>query len=375
MKLRGLALGFLFVVAVGLVLFGAQAPQYVHLSWQHDPTTTMTIMWRTDTDVTDSVVEYGPTDNYGMSASGTVETYTYARKEILWHTVELTGLTPNTTYHYRCGAEGNWSDDYYFKTAPEYGPRNMLRIAVFGDSRGGWDTLAQIFQVVKKERVQLIVFTGDFTNGAAQMEYDKFFSAGEGVLEYIPFMPVHGNHEMGLETYFGEFALPGNERYFSYDYGPIHFTYLYSFSEPEAVTQRPWMLQDLRGTTKPWKIIVAHKTIYSAGGGHGITPYLLDHWVDIFDKTGVDIYFNGHDHDYERSWPIKSGRIDADGTVYLTTGGAGAPLVDVGRGWWTAVSESSYHYIMLLVRPTQISMTVKRLDGSVLDSTMFLKNR
>ena len=32
-------------------------------------------------------------------------------------------------------------------------------------------------------------------------------------------------------------------------------------------------------------------TIYSAGGGHGITPYLLDHWVDIFDKTGVDIYF------------------------------------------------------------------------------------
>jgi len=371
--MRKLVLSILFVAAVGLVLFAGQAPQYIHLSWQHDPTTTMTVMWNTNTNVTDSVVEYGPTNKYGTSVTGTTETYIYAKQEVLWHTVELTGLTPNKTYHYRCGTEGNWSDDYSFKTAPEYGPRNMLRIAVFGDSRGGWDELAQIFQAARKDRAQLIVFNGDFTNGAAQAEYDKFFPAGKGVLEYIPFMPVHGNHEMGLPTYFGEFALPGNEKYFSYDYGPIHFTYLYSFSETEVVAQRPWMLKDLRGTTLPWKIVVAHKTIYSAGDGHGITPYLMDHWVDIFDKTGVDVYFNGHDHDYERSWPIKHGQIDADGTIYITTGGAGAPLAVAGRGWWTAVSEGSHHYIMLLVRPTQILVTVKRLDGSILDKFTLIK--
>ena len=130
-----------------------------------------------------------------------MESYTYARGQVAWHTVEITGLAPGTTYHYRCGGPGGWSGDYSFTTAPEYGPRNLLRIAVFGDSRGGWDTLQQVFQAVKKERADLIVFTGDFTNGASQYEYDKFFAAGAGVLEGIPFMPVHGNHEMGLQTY------------------------------------------------------------------------------------------------------------------------------------------------------------------------------
>jgi len=532
---RKLLLSVLLMLGVGFALIVNQSPQYIHLSWQHDPTTTMTIMWRTGSDVTDSVVEYGRTAQYGSVAIGTTEPYFirtpghvlskeqviqlltstpyssssqvrfpfyafgtseklyalvlvskegnlllwpdgrletlvghklvdkdgdgtpdildgnprlglkdiaahyaqlqslkvpwekgwlclatlrefgyfipqyrydpkkdvlinqqtgkvyypkngrfvaqdgealspgWAYEKAMWHVVELTGLEPNTVYHYRCGAEGKWSSDYYFRTAPKYSSNTVVKIAVFGDSRGGWNALAECFQAAKKEGAQLIVFTGDLTNEATQPEYDGFFSASRGVLEYIPFMPVHGNHERELITYFGEFALPGNEKYFSFDFGPIHFTYLYSYTEADVAQQCPWLLKDLSITSLPWKIVVAHKTIYSSGT-HGITPYLMQYWVPIFDKTGVDFYINGHDHIYERSWPIKEGKIDPNGTVYITTGGAGAPLYPVKHGnWWTAVAESAHHYIILLARSDEIEMTVKRIDGSVLDSVCFKK--
>jgi phosphodiesterase/alkaline phosphatase D-like protein len=57
--------------------------------------TTATITW--DTDETSSTqVQYGPTDSYGTT---TTETDTAPR--VLSHSVELTGLTESTTYHFR----------------------------------------------------------------------------------------------------------------------------------------------------------------------------------------------------------------------------------------------------------------------------------
>lgn len=360
-------------VAVLLAVFGvfvlAQGPWFIHLSWQHDPATTITVMWRSSPDITESVVEYGLTPEYGKAAYGSRFSYTALRQEIVWHVVELTDLSPNTTYHYRCGAPGYWSADYTFTTAPlSNDPRATFSFAVFGDSRGGYTICGEILRAVKERGVRFVIFTGDFTNGAGQSEYDMWFKAAGDTLAFLPFMPVHGNHEMMKNTYFDQFALPGNEMWFSYDYGPIHFVHLLSHTEDYALQQRGWLLQDLKSTTLPWKIVVAHHPAYSAGSEHGCTDFVLNHWVDLFDKFHVDLYFCGHDHDYERTWPIRQGRIDGEGTVYVVTGGAGAPLVAVGREWWTAVSESAYHFCIVDVQPSQLRVTVYRLDGSVLDA-------
>lgn len=358
------ALLWLFVVFAW-----GEGPWAIHLSWQHDPATTITIMWRTSPEITESVVEYGLTPEYGQIAYGSRFSYTALRQEIVWHVVELTGLSPNTAYHYRCGAPGYWSEDYTFTTAPlPNDPRATFSFAVFGDSRGNYTTCGQILQAVKQRGVRFVIFTGDFTNGAGQSEYDMWFKAAGDTLAFLPFMPVHGNHEMMKNTYFDEFALPGNEMWFSYDYGPIHFVHLLSHTEDYALQQRGWLLKDLKSTTLPWKIVVAHHPAYSAGKEHGCTNFVLDHWVDLFDRFHVDLYFCGHDHDYERTWPIQGGRIDGEGTVYVVTGGAGAPLVEVGREWWTAVSESVYHYCIVDVQASQLRITVYRLNGSVLDS-------
>jgi len=89
------------ILAILAALWGslavANGPWAIHLSWQHDPATTMTIMWRTEPGVEESLVEYGLTPEYGQEASGTCFSYTALRQEIVWHVVELTDLSPNTT--------------------------------------------------------------------------------------------------------------------------------------------------------------------------------------------------------------------------------------------------------------------------------------
>ena len=70
------------------VIAADESPKYIHLSWQHDPKTTMTISWRTNIE-TESIVQYGVDDSSTFEQVGTSGK---------WHAVELTSLHPDTKY-------------------------------------------------------------------------------------------------------------------------------------------------------------------------------------------------------------------------------------------------------------------------------------
>lgn len=75
--------------------------------------TTANITWPTD-QISDSVVDYGLSTGYGSATTNAT---------LLWyHTVNLSGLSPDTTYHYRVRSKGTnnligVSTDYVFTTA------------------------------------------------------------------------------------------------------------------------------------------------------------------------------------------------------------------------------------------------------------------
>ena len=50
--------------------------------------------------------------------------------------------------------------------------------------------------------------------------------------------------------------------------------------------------------------------------------------VDVFDHRQVNLVLCGHNHMYERTHPLRGGRIvpPGQGTVYVTTGAGGAGL-------------------------------------------------
>jgi hypothetical protein len=67
---------------------------------------------------------------------------------------------------------------------------------------------------------------------------------------------------------------------------------------------------------------VFHQPAYSCGR-HKSSPEVQREWVGLFQRSGVDLVLNGHDHDYQRFAPI-------GGVTYVVTGGGGAELYGVG---------------------------------------------
>ena len=41
------------------------------------------------------------------------------------------------------------------------------------------------------------------------------------------------------------------------------------------------------------------------GDGNGCDKGIRETWLPLFDRYGVDLVLCGHDHDYERSWPVR----------------------------------------------------------------------
>ena len=113
-----------FLISFQLVFAQEVQPKYIHLTWQRDPTTTMTVSWKTN-DVTSSIVQYGADEIYGNEETGDAGE---------WHHVELTGLTPDTIYHYRVGNGETWSGDSTFKTGTSGDHTEFIGL---GDTQSG----------------------------------------------------------------------------------------------------------------------------------------------------------------------------------------------------------------------------------------------
>ncbi len=117
------------------------------------------------------------------------------------------------------------------------------------------------------------------------------------------FFPALGNHDWdaGIAGWNSYFELPGNERYYDFVQGPVHFFVVDSDPrEPDGITsgsvQGLWLQTQLAASTSPWKIVYFHHPPYSSSSNHGNTPALQ--WP--FQTWGATAVMSGHDHTYER---------------------------------------------------------------------------
>ena len=117
------------------------------------------------------------------------------------------------------------------------------------------------------------------------------------------FFPTLGNHDWdapGIDAYLDYFELPGNERYYDFVRGPVHFFALSADSrEPDGVSlnsiQAEWLQESMAASTSPWQIVYMHQPPFSSGS-HGSTDWMQ--WP--FAEWGADAVLAGHDHSYER---------------------------------------------------------------------------
>jgi len=363
-------------------------PIHIHLTWQYNNmSSTITVTWQTrdsdsgNTVAYDNVSRNSAPSLYRYSVIGTNHTYPGASGGI--HDVELSGLKPNSTYYFVCGGEkGGYSDERSFRTAPIHS--SHLRFVVGGDSRTNWSQRDNISRGMSKFNPSFVLFSGDLvTSGYNQTMWDSFF---EGLHSYwigsnsltIPIIPCLGNHEQNATNYYEQFALPGNEQWYSLNWGKyVHITVLNSEADPSSA-QLDWLENDLASHGNyAWKFVLFHQPPFSSGK-HDSWTEGQEYWCPLFDKYHVDIVFAGHDHNYERSKPInytasKTSPQDtySKGTMYIISGGWGAPLYSNGSNWWTDYSSSIHHFVLVdIFTNGTLNLYAKDVSGSTFDEVI-----
>jgi hypothetical protein len=192
-----------------------------------------------------------------------------------------------------------------------------------------------------------------------------------------PWMPCLGNHEVefgngpqGFTSYLTRYTLPDNTvpgfngRWYALRVGSVLFVSLDADDvvyqdagafvagpaalEPAASAgnepiepgtsfyirgysggaQTAWLERTLaagrRDESVDWIVVQMHQCAASSSArGNGSDLGIRQDWLPLFDRYGVDLVLSGHDHDYERSFPLRgadsdAGRVPATGAVVNT---------------------------------------------------------
>lgn len=258
------------------------------------------------------------------------------------HQVRLQGLTAGIRYLYQVVNGPTDGPSGSFRTTVP--PGRGFSFVAYGDSRSRLAEHGQVADAILAADPAFVLHTGDMAADGRNLEdWRVFFEGARNLLPHAPIFPSLGNHERNAPLYFDFFTLPGNERYYSFDYGDCHFVAL--DSDPPYVSSREqldWLARDLEAHQgAALTFVFFHHPPYSVGS-HGSSRAVQENFCPLFEKYGVDVAFAGHDHDYQRN--------EVGGIVYVVTGGGGAPLYDQKTtATWNKVTRKTLHYVLVTV--------------------------
>jgi uncharacterized protein (TIGR03382 family) len=331
-------------------------------------------------------VRYGPGGGTGQEArsqaSGRV------------HAVALARLQPGTEYTYVVEACGTRTSPRRFRTAPVPGTRRV-HFAALGDMGTGGTAQRDVSKAMHGRRPELFITLGDnaYASGTEQEFQSNFFEPMEELLSEVPLFATLGNHEYVTnegQPYLDNLYLPtspsGGERYYSFDWGHVHFVALDSncaigLASPERCTleaQRRWLEEDLAASKASWKVVFFHHPPWSSGE-HGSQLKMRREFTPLFEQYGVDLVLTGHDHNYERSHAMKGEAVansGARGIPYLVVGSGGARLRDfeTSKPSWSALRNNrDYGYLDVEVEEGRLSARLLTPSGAVVDSLTLTK--
>lgn len=303
----------------------------------------ITIRWKTSS-ASNSRVELG-------TSFGTYPTVVSNATSVTDHIINITGLTADTKYFYRIGNSTNMGvadNEKFFTTLPPANTTRKIRIAAFGDC-GRNDNSFQS-QTLSQYRAYLsangidapdawLLLGDNAYDAGTDAEYtSNFFGAyGSSILKNHKVYASPGNHDYANNAtrqndhavpYYDVFINPvaaeiggvasGNEAYYSFDIGDIHFISLDAYGKENSSTriydttgaQITWLKSDLAANTKKWTIAYWHHPPYTKGSHDSDTESELinirEKLIRILERDGVDMIINGHSHDYERSYLLKN---------------------------------------------------------------------
>lgn len=245
------------------------------------------------------------------------------------------------------------------------GNSQIIRFAVIGDYGIAGQPEADVSTLVKSWNPDFIITLGDnnYEQGAASMidlnigqyyhefifPYTGIYGSGDTINRFFPSLGNHDWNSAGAIPYLNHFTLPGNERYYDFTRGPVHFFVLDSDSrEPDGNSgtslQAQWLQSKLETSDSRWKIAYFHHPPYSSGTRHGSSTIMR--WP--FRQLGIDVVLAGHEHLYER--------IVSDSILYIVNGLGGKEIYTFGNPIAGSQFRYNGNFGAMLVETDSISM-------------------
>ncbi len=259
------------------------------------------------------------------------------------HKAIATELTPNTTYSYRVGTAGHWSDIKTFTTAAA--GKDAFSFLYMTDSHIQDSTYveearwAAITAAKQAPDAKFLLFTGDFvetgTDANSEWEWEQWFNVSmRSLIDNLPVVPTDGNHDDSPNLNYTYHFNTDNAFYqaakvkpqfegitYSFVYGDAlflmysHQDYWRAADTDIAAGKCSYLTEDVANWFRQevaahpnvkWRIAAVHKNLFTGSGHQEDEDGVLfrSTLLPVFDELDMDLIIQGHDHTYEVMGPI-----------------------------------------------------------------------
>lgn len=352
---------------------------------QYVTRTSIVVMWETE-EPAQAIVEYGK--KYPPDQQVAVQ------KMVTLGEVPLTQLEPNTKYYYRVvctDANGRKMESKILTFLTAVGMNDAYSFTVIGDTQRNPIITGKVAKLMWERRPNFVIHNGDVVNdGDQKWQWVKdLFKPCNELFGRVALFPCIGNHEKDHPYYYKYFSLPSPEYYYSFTYGNAEFFVLDTNTKrnltPEGEQYR-WLEKALAASTAQWKFCYHHHPPYSSDSDdYGNTwkgpstegDVRVRHFVKLYEKYNVDVVFSGHIHLYERTWPIREGKVDQkNGIVYVTSGGGGGRLEDFSPtpAFFKREGRVDYHFCYVTIHNGTFNLKAFDHEGRLFDEFSLKKD-
>jgi hypothetical protein len=260
--------------------------------------------------------------------------------------------------------QANQSNNFSFGTAGDWGSNS--------------DTAATASNIASHQN-QIVIGLGDFCYCGSP---DSWWNGPLAPINHLMFRGAQGNHDAdnsGSSEYLRLFGQ--NNWTSSFNYKNVHFVPIDTESNPDAAALDKDLATARQDPNIKWIVAFYHKPIYTSPTNHepdeaGIKNIV----VPLFDKYHVDLVLQAHNHNYQRSYPLKADMVtetrpdsvyqSPKGSIYMVVGTGGqdfypldgqAPYI---QNQFTAIPG----FLKVDVSDTSLKGTFFANDGTIKDT-------
>jgi hypothetical protein len=346
---------------------GAPPPGQLHVQFGADAASQIAVSWATPVPVANSRLRAGPAGGGpGLDVPAEERVYTEALtgQTVYAYHARLGNLAPDTAFAYEVVHDGAEPVPGTFRTGPR-GRSAPFRFTSFGDQsipapvglgigpasvNAGYivdavDALDPLFHLMNGDLSYANV------SDAPVETWASFFTNNMRSARHRPWMPAAGNHEnevgngpQGLLSYQTRFDLPDNGsagfrgHWYAFTVGPVRVLSLHNddvclqdggFStyrhrhlpgrradDDNAYIrgyshgrQLAWLETELAAAQQAaaidWIVVCMHQVVMSSSDQNGADLGIRQDFVPLFDRYGVDLVLAGHEHHFERTFPVR----------------------------------------------------------------------